>query len=345
MCERKILVTGAAGFIGYHLCEALLKAGHDVVGLDNINDYYDINLKYARLHELGIARANAEVFGTLTESTIHNSQMQFVRLNLEDREALPRLFKSHAFDVVCNLAAQAGVRYSLENPEAYIDSNINGFLNVLECCRHHSVKRLVYASSSSVYGNSEDVPFKETANVDHPVSLYAATKKSNELMAHTYSHLYGLETIGLRFFTVYGPWGRPDMAMFLFTDAILNNRPIKVFNNGALSRDFTYIDDIVNGVVNTLMEDSKNEALYKLYNIGNSSPVKLLDFIEAIEEVLETTAAKDMLPMQAGDVHQTWADVLQLNNDYSYKSKTPVKKGVSMFINWYKEFYNNEYDF
>lgn len=189
------------------------------------------------------------------------------------------------------------------------------------------------------------MPFKETANVDHPVSLYAATKKSNELMAHTYSHLYGLETIGLRFFTVYGPWGRPDMAMFLFTNALLNNRPIKVFNNGALSRDFTYIDDIVNGVVNTLLEDSKNEALYKLYNIGNSSPVKLLDFIEAIEEVLETTATKDMLPMQAGDVHQTWADVLQFKNDYSYKSKTPVKKGISMFINWYKEFYNNEYDF
>lgn len=338
--KQTILVTGAAGFIGYHLCEALLKAGHDVVGLDNVNDYYDVNLKYARLQELGIDRANAEVFGTLSESSIHNSQMQFIRLNLEDREALPRLFKSHAFDVVCNLAAQAGVRYSLENPGAYIDSNINGFLNILECCRHHNVKRLVYASSSSVYGNSDEVPFKETANVDYPVSLYAATKKSNELMAHTYSHLYGMETIGLRFFTVYGPWGRPDMAMFLFTDAIINKRPIKVFNNGALSRDFTYIDDIVNGVVNTLLEDSKNEALYKLYNIGNSRPVKLLDFIEAIEEELKIPATKEILPMQAGDVHQTWADVSQLQHDYNYKSFTTISKGVKAFISWYKKFYH-----
>lgn len=338
--KQTILVTGAAGFIGYHLCESLLKTGHDVIGLDNINDYYDVNLKYARLQELGIAKANAEIFGTLTESTIHNSQMQFIRLNLEDRKALPELFKAKNFDIVCNLAAQAGVRYSLENPEAYIDSNINGFLNILECCRHYNVKRLVYASSSSVYGNSEDVPFKETANVDYPVSLYAATKKSNELMAHTYSHLYGIETIGLRFFTVYGPWGRPDMAMFLFTDAILNNRPIKVFNNGELSRDFTYIDDIVAGVVNTLFEDTKNQFSHKLYNIGNSSPVKLLDFIEAIEDEFETTATKEMLPMQAGDVYQTWADVSQLQSDYNYKPQTPIKTGVKQFINWFKNYYN-----
>lgn len=336
---KKILVTGAAGFIGYHLCEALVKAGHDVIGLDNINDYYDVNLKYARLKELGLVRAKAEKFGTLSESAIHSSQMQFIRLNLEDREGLPRLFKSHSFDMVCNLAAQAGVRYSLENPEAYIDSNINGFLNILECCRHNNVKRLVYASSSSVYGNSNKVPFNENAKVDYPISLYAATKKSNELMAHTYSHLYGIETIGLRFFTVYGPWGRPDMAMFLFTDAILNNRPIKVFNYGELSRDFTYIDDIVNGVINTLLEDSKNESLYKLYNIGNNSPVKLLDFITAIEQELETTATKEMLPMQAGDVHQTWANVNQLQEDYYYKSNTTINKGVNAFISWYKNFY------
>ena len=270
---QTILVTGAAGFIGYHLCEALLKAGHKVVGLDNINGYYDVNLKYARLKALGIERSAAEAFGVLSESTIHNTQLQFIRLNLEDREGLPKLFKKIKFDLVCNLAAQAGVRYSLENPEVYNDSNVTGFLNVLECCRQYKIKRLVYGSSSSVYGNTDSVPFKETAVVDQPISLYAATKKANELMAYTYSHLYGMETIGLRFFTVYGPWGRPDMAMFLFTDAIINCKPVKVFNNGELSRDFTYIDDIVNGVVNTLLEDSKNKSLYKLYNIGNSSPV------------------------------------------------------------------------
>ena len=249
------------------------------------------------------------------------------------------LFKTIKFDSVCNLAAQAGVRYSLENPKAYVDSNINGFLNVLECCRHHNIKRLVYASSSSVYGNSDAVPFKETANVDYPISLYAATKKSNELMAHTYSHLYDIETIGLRFFTVYGPWGRPDMAMFLFADAIINKRPIKVFNNGELFRDFTFIDDIVVGVVNTLLKDSKNKALNKLYNIGNSSPVKLLDFINAIEKELGISAIKNMLPMQAGDVHQTWADVTQLQQNYNYKSHTTINKGIKTFITWYKKFY------
>jgi Nucleoside-diphosphate-sugar epimerases len=240
-----ILVTGASGFIGYHLCETLLKQGHFVIGLDNINNYYEVSLKYARLHQLGIEKESASVFSKISESTVHGSRMKFIRMNLEDRIELPKLFKSYNIDIVCNLAAQAGVRYSIENPEAYIDSNINGFLNVLECCRHHNVKRLVYASSSSVYGNTDKIPFEETTNVDLPISLYAATKKSNELMAHTYSHLYKIETIGLRFFTVYGPWGRPDMAMFLFTDAILNNKPIDVFNNGNLSRDFTYIDDIV----------------------------------------------------------------------------------------------------
>lgn len=337
--KKKILVTGAAGFIGYHLCETLLKAGHSVVGLDNINDYYDVNLKYDRLHELGIIRTNAEVFGMLSKSTIHDSQMQFIRLNLEDREATPQLFKSIKFDLVCNLAAQAGVRYSIENPEAYMDSNINGFLNILECCRHYNVKRLVYASSSSVYGNSDTSPFKETANVDHPVSLYAATKKSNELMAHTYSHLYRFETIGLRFFTVYGPWGRPDMAMFLFTDSIINKRPIKVFNNGDLSRDFTYVNDVVHGVVNTLLKDSKNKSLYKLYNIGNDNPLKLLDFIEAIEQELGTIANKEMLPMQPGDVNLTWADVKLFKQDYSYKPSTSVNQGITKFIDWFREYY------
>lgn len=335
----KILVTGAAGFIGFHLCRDLLKKGHTVVGLDNINSFYDINLKYARLNELGIKKSDAELFGSLSESTCHKSQMLFIRLNLEDREALPKLFRNIKFDMVCNLAAQAGVRFSLENPETYIDSNINGFLNLLECCRNHNIKRLVYASSSSVYGNSVDVPFKETDIVDKPISLYAATKKANELMAHTYAHLFGIETIGLRFFTVYGPWGRPDMAMFLFTDAILNNRPIKVFNHGDLSRDFTYIDDIIKGVVNTLLANSKDTLLYKLYNIGNNASVKLMDFISCIEHETGKKAQKQLLPMQPGDVNQTWADVNKLKSDYDYKPDTSVKKGVRAFIKWYKTFY------
>ena len=339
MESKKILVTGAAGFIGYHLCEALIKQGHRVVGLDNINDYYDVNLKYARLQELGIQKVAATVFAETSESTLHGPNMQFIRLNLEDREALPKLFKTFNFDMVCNLAAQPGVRYSIENPEAYIDSNVTGFLNILECCRHHNVKRLVYASSSSVYGNSDDTPFKETANVDTPISLYAATKKSNELMAHTYSHLYKFETIGLRFFTVYGPWGRPDMAMFLFTDAIINNKPIKVFNNGKLSRDFTYIDDITDGVVNTLVKESKNDSLYKLYNIGNGRPVQLQDFIESLEKSLDTSAIKNLLPMQAGDVYQTFADTTSLEQDYNYKPQIEVDRGIKEFVSWYKEFY------
>jgi UDP-glucuronate 4-epimerase len=335
-----ILVTGAAGFIGYHLCETLLKQGHFVIGLDNINNYYEVSLKYARLHQLGIEKESASVFLKNSESTVHGSRMKFIRMNLEDRIELPKLFKLYNIDIVCNLAAQAGVRYSIENPEAYIDSNINGFLNILECCRHYNVKRLVYASSSSVYGNTEKIPFEETTNVDLPISLYAATKKSNELMAHTYSHLYKIETIGLRFFTVYGPWGRPDMAMFLFTDAILKNKPIHVFNNGNLSRDFTYIDDIVEGVVSTLLKDSKNSNLYKLYNIGNGKPVQLLDFIESLEKVLEITATKNMLPMQDGDVYQTFASTSKLEHDFEYKPQTKVGDGIYEFVKWYKNFYN-----
>jgi UDP-glucuronate 4-epimerase len=337
---KVILVTGAAGFIGYHLCESLLKQGHFVIGLDNINDYYEVTLKYARLHQLGIEKESASVFSKNSESTLHGSRMQFIRMNIEDRIELPKLFKSYNFDIVCNLAAQAGVRYSIDNPEVYIDSNINGFLNVLECCRHHNVKRLVYASSSSVYGNTDKIPFEETTNVDLPISLYAATKKSNELMAHTYSHLYKIETIGLRFFTVYGPWGRPDMAMFLFTDAILNNKPIDVFNNGNLSRDFTYIDDIVQGVVSTLLKDSKNSNLYKLYNIGNGKPVQLLHFIESLEKILDIIATKNMLPMQDGDVYQTFASTSKLEHDFEYKPQTKVDDGINEFVKWYKNFYN-----
>ena len=339
----KILVTGAAGFIGFYVVKSLLKKGHTVIGLDNINNYYDVNLKYARLQQLGIKKSDAEPFNVIAKSE-NLSTFSFVRMDLEDREQLPKLFKNEAFDKVCNLAAQAGVRYSLENPEAYVDSNIVGFLNVLECCRNYKTKHLVYASSSSVYGLNEKIPFETTDSVDHPVSLYAATKKSNELMAHSYGHLFGFKTTGLRFFTVYGPWGRPDMAMFLFTDAILNDRPIKVFNNGKLERDFTYIDDITEGVVR-IMETPMNDTVfkkehYKVYNIGNSKSVKLMDFITAIEESLGKVAKKEMLPMQAGDVERTWANVDDLIADYEYSPNTPIRKGVQCFVDWYKEYYN-----
>jgi len=338
--NMKILITGAAGFIGFHLSKKLVEQGFTVVGLDNINDYYDVNLKYARLKELGIERSTAESFNSYTTSNKYGEKLQFIRMNLEDRENLPELFQEHKFNMVCNLAAQAGVRYSLENPETYIDSNIVGFLNLLECMRHSGTKKLVYASSSSIYGLNEKVPFSTDDNVDHPVSLYAATKKSNELMAHTYSHLFGIKTIGLRFFTVYGPWGRPDMAMFLFTDAILNNKPIKVFNNGDLSRDFTYIDDIIAGVVATLFEDTREDAsLYELYNIGNSKPVKLMDFITEIEKSTNRKAEKEFLPMQPGDVEKTWADVTDLKQNFNYAPKTDISLGVKKYVEWYIGFY------
>tara|TARA_Y100000588_G_scaffold385683_1_gene479551 strand:- start:1422 stop:2444 length:1023 start_codon:yes stop_codon:yes gene_type:complete len=338
----KILVTGAAGFIGFFTSKVLLEKGHEVVGLDNINDYYDVNLKFSRLGELGINKSDAENFNNLCKST--NDNFSFVRMNLEDREALPKLFEKEKFDVVCNLAAQAGVRYSLENPETYIDSNLVGFLNILECCRHNNIKHLVYASSSSVYGLNEKIPFSTDDNVDHPISLYAATKKSNELMAHTYSHLFNIPTTGLRFFTVYGPWGRPDMAMFLFTDAIVNDRPIKVFNHGKMERDFTYIDDIVEGVVRicekSTQERLDTKALYKVYNIGNNNSVKLLDFIKEIEFNLGKEADKNMMSIQPGDVEKTWADVNQLIKDYDYRPNTSIKEGVKSFVNWYKSYYS-----
>ena len=337
--NKKILVTGAAGFIGFHLCQKLLKLGYNVVGLDNINDYYDINLKFARLNELGISRDIASNFLQKAESTIYKGLFSFVRMDLEDDENLTLLFKNEVFDTVCNLAAQAGVRYSIQNPKTYIDSNIRGFINLLECCRYNKIDRLVYASSSSVYGNSKAIPSKESDNVDHPISLYAATKKSNELMAHSYSHLFGIQTIGLRFFTVYGPWGRPDMAMFLFTDAIINNQSIKVYNNGNLLRDFTYIDDVVSGVVTSLIHDSKNNKMYQLYNIGNNNPVKLLDFISEIEKKINKTAEKEMLPIQDGDVFQTFADVSNFMEEFDHKVTTSISVGVTKFINWYMNYY------
>jgi UDP-glucuronate 4-epimerase len=341
----KILVTGAAGFIGYHVALRLLGNHHTVVGLDNLNTYYDINLKLARLEQLGINPKDAHDFHKRTSSSKY-SGFHFVRMDLEDRGQLPKLFEKENFSVVCNLAAQAGVRYSLENPESYIDSNIVGFLNVLECCRNYDIQHLVYASSSSVYGLNKKIPFKTTDPVDHPISLYAASKKSNELMAHTYSHLYELRTTGLRFFTVYGPWGRPDMALFLFTEAIMQGNPIKVFNNGKMERDFTYIDDIVEGMTK-IIEDRyigtfDEKTRYRIYNIGNSKSVKLMDFIKALEKSLGLKAQKELLPMQPGDVEKTWANVDDLARDYGYRPNTLVQNGISKFVAWYREYHKTD---
>lgn len=348
----RALITGTAGFIGFHLANRLLQLGWEVTGIDSINDYYDVNLKYGRLKAAGFSREDI-AYNQPVQSKLNPSHT-FILMGLEDREALTALFQSSGkFDAVINLAAQAGVRYSLTNPYAYVDSNIVGFVNLLECCRHFKAGHLVFASSSSVYGLNETIPFSEKHTVDHPISLYAASKKSNELMAHTYSHLYGLPATGLRFFTVYGPWGRPDMALFLFTKAIFENRPIDVYNFGEMERDFTYIDDIVDGIVRvtnhpaqpntawkgTEPDPSSSTAPYRIYNIGNSKPVKLLDFIEAIEQKTGITAVKNMLPIQPGDVRRTYADVSALHNDLGYTPSTSVQEGVGKFIDWYRDFY------
>ena len=332
----KILVTGAAGFIGMHTSERLLARGDEVVGLDNLNDYYDPTLKEARLARL----------------TPH-ANFRFVKLDVADRAGMERLFAEEGFDRVIHLAAQAGVRYSLQNPHAYVDSNLVGFMNILEGCRHGKVGHLVYASSSSVYGGNTKMPFSEHDSVDHPVSLYAATKKANELMAHTYSHLYGLPTTGLRFFTVYGPWGRPDMALFLFTKAMLEGRPIDVFNHGRMRRDFTFIDDIVEGVLRTLdhvaeadpgfdadrPDPGRSDAPYRVFNIGNHNPVELMAFIEAIEDALGRKAEKNFLPLQDGDVPATYADTAELNAWTGFAPATPVPEGVARFVRWYRDYY------
>ena len=354
----KILVTGTAGFIGYHLAKKLLNRGDEVVGLDNINDYYDVNLKYARLNELGINKENlgSEVLTSPLLNSTKYPKHKFVKMDLADTNSIYNLFETEKFDAVCNLAAQAGVRYSIENPHVYIDSNIKGFMNILEACRHNGVKNISYASSSSVYGLNKSQPFKTSDHTDHPISLYAATKKSNEMMAHTYSHLYGIQTTGLRFFTVYGPYGRPDMAPMLFADAILNDREIKVFNHGNMSRDFTYIDDIVDGIIKVIDNpaqssnsfDAQNpnpdisSAPYRIYNIGNNSPVQLLDFIETLEKAIGIEAKKNFLPMQAGDVVSTYADVSDLIEDFDYKPNTKLDDGIKEFVKWYKEFYKIE---
>jgi UDP-glucuronate 4-epimerase len=332
----KILVTGTAGFIGFHLAKRLLEFGNEVVGLDNINNYYDIRLKYNRLIETGINQSEIE-YGKFIQSKLFKNY-QFIQLNLEDRPSLEMLFINEKFDVVCNLAAQAGVRYSIENPYTYIDSNIVGFINILECCRHNHIKHFIYASSSSVYGMNTKIPFSEDDRVDNPVSLYAATKKANELMAHTYSHLYQLPTTGLRFFTVYGPWGRPDMAPMLFAKAISKGESIKVFNNGDLSRDFTYIDDIIEGMLNVIERPSLKDGLYHIYNIGNSKPVRLMNFIHIMEEAIGKKAILEMFPMQQGDVYQTYADTTKLEKDYNYSPSITVQEGISRFIKWYKKY-------
>ncbi len=348
---KKILVTGTAGFIGFHLVKKLTALGYYVVGIDNINNYYDINLKYGRLKESGIEKEKIEYNKPLVSDKFEN--YQFIKLDLTDKDNLFAVFKSSGFDGVCHLAAQAGVRYSLENPYSYIDSNIYGFLNILEACKRFDVKNLSFASSSSVYGLNKKQPFSEHDCINHPISLYAATKKSNELMAHTYAHLFGLKVTGLRFFTVYGPWGRPDMALFKFVKNILENKPIDVYNYGKMQRDFTYIDDIVEGVVQTIKKPAeKNDnfdyekpdaasspAAYKIYNIGNNAPVGLMEFIEAIEEILDKKADKNLLPMQPGDVASTYADVSDLAKDFNYKPSTPLKVGVKNFIDWFRDFY------
>ena len=334
----KFLVTGAAGFIGFHVVQRLCQQGHDVIGIDNLNDYYDVNLKLARLDELK-----------------QYSLFTFKKLDLADREGIAQLFSQEKFERVIHLAAQAGVRYSIDNPMAYADSNLIGHLTILEGCRHNNVQHLVYASSSSVYGLNNKTPFATSDSVDHPISLYAATKKSNELMSHTYSHLYGIPTTGLRFFTVYGPWGRPDMALFKFTKAIINGESIDVYNNGDMRRDFTYIDDIVEGIIR--IQDKPPEknndwkvesgsaadssAPFKIFNIGNGNPVKLLDFIESLESSLNLKADKNLMPMQPGDVYQTYADVDDLFSVTNYKPSMTVEKGVEEFVNWYRGFYQS----
>lgn len=327
----KILVTGVAGFVGYHLARRLLDDGMQVYGIDNLNNYYDVGLKRDRLEQLQL----------LPDFT-------FQLLDLSDRPHMTKLFRDHAFDRVVHLAAQAGVRYSIENPSAYIDSNLVGFTNILEGCRHSKIPHLVFASSSSVYGANTKVPFAVTDNVDHPISLYAATKKANELMAHTYSHLYNLPTTGLRFFTVYGPWGRPDMAYFKFVKAIAEGRSIDVYNFGDMQRDFTYIDDVIEGVVrvmeripqsNDLLNNAANKAPYKIYNIGNNAPVNLLKFIEVIESEMGIPAKKNFLPLQPGDVLSTYADVNELMQDVGFKPSTPIETGIKNFVQWYRAYY------
>jgi len=346
---KKVLVTGAGGFIGFHLSRKLLANGYDVVGMDSLNEYYDPNLKYDRLQALGISKNNI----SYNQKAVGSSSFAFYQLSLEDTDKVAEVFKNELFDCVVNLAAQAGVRYSLINPHAYVESNIIGFLNILEGCRHNQTCHLIYASSSSVYGLNTKMPFSVNDNVDHPISLYAASKKANELMAHTYSYLYAVPTTGLRFFTVYGPWGRPDMALFMFTKNILEGKPIDVFNNGNMLRDFTYVDDIVESIsrlIPKIPQPDKNfsghepnpstsPAPYRIYNIGNNSPVNLMGFIHEIENVLDKKAVLNFMPLQPGDVPETYADVTSLFDTIDFKPQTEVKDGIRNFVEWYLDYY------
>jgi UDP-glucuronate 4-epimerase len=336
MGNKNILVTGSAGFIGMHLVLRLIKEGYNVVGLDNINDYYETSLKYSRLEECGIDKQKI-----IDETVIKSnrfSNYKFIKVDLLRAERIQILFEEFNFDAVIHLAAQAGVRYSIENPQTYIDNNIVGFFNIIDSARKYKIKNFLYASSSSVYGNSLEVPFNEELSVDKPISLYAATKKSNELIAHVYSNIYNLNTTGLRFFTVYGPWGRPDMAYFSFTNDIINNKEINVYNNGELSRDFTYIDDIINGVVNVFQAKFESEIKYEVLNIGNNKPVSLMEFIDTLEMKIGKKATKNFLQMQKGDVLKTMADISAISK-YNYKANTEIHKGLDNFINWYKQYY------
>jgi UDP-glucuronate 4-epimerase len=343
---KTILITGIAGFIGYHLAKYILSTNDfKIIGLDNINDYYSINLKYARLNDLGIDQSDIE-YNKIIDSKLDN-RLNFVKLNLEDKDNVLKLFDSQKFDYVVNLAAQAGVRYSIKDPYCYINSNILGFLNILEGCRFNPVKHLIYASSSSVYGLNKEIPFCESHNVDRPASLYAATKKSNELMAHTYSYLYNIPTTGLRFFTVYGPWGRPDMAYFSFTKKILNNDPIEIFNYGKMRRDFTYVDDIVEGIYRLLdiypeknnKDNDKSSKHYQIFNIGNNKPVELMEFTNTLEEILNKKVEKTLLPMQSGDVVETYANIDNLTSITGFTPKTNIKTGLTKFVEWYLSYY------
>ena len=337
----KILITGTAGFIGFHLVEKLVKHENtEIVGIDNINDYYDVSLKYARLTKCGIDKDSVRDNSPITSSVYPN--YKFSKTDISDYQALSDLFRREQFDVVINMAAQAGVRYSIENPHAYVQSNITGFTNILECCRHNQIKHLIYASSSSVYGMNNSIPFSEDDNVTYPVSFYAATKKSNELMAHTYSHLFQLPTTGVRLFTVYGPWGRPDMAPMLFAKAIYDKKPIKVFNHGNMLRDFTYVDDIAAGIIkliDKLPDEGSEQPFYKIFNIGNSTPIKLIDFITTLEEAIGKKAILEMLPMQPGDVEVTYADTTKLKKAVNYKPSTSLSEGIYSVIDWYKLYY------
>jgi len=335
----KILVTGAAGFIGYHLCKNLVEKNISIVGVDNINDYYETDLKIDRLVDLGFEKSDLQFYNKSCISSKFKN-LNFIKIDITDTENLRNLFSTSKFNVVCNLAAQAGVRYSLKNPLSYIDSNIVGFTNILENCKDYNIEHLIYASSSSVYGESSEVPFNVNQNVDYPISLYAATKKSNELLAHSYTHIYNLRTTGLRFFTVYGEFGRPDMAYFLFAKAILNNKPIKVFNQGKMKRDFTYISDIVNGISLTIsfFKNNYDTPLYNIFNIGNGNSVSLLNFINQIEKNFKTEIKKEFLPIQPGDVTQTWADISDLKK-IGYKSSVGIDEGVKFFCDWFKNYY------